>query len=189
MWLAVLPPSPIVNVQNRESHATYVTEARHTCDWVTSHMWLSHVTLVDCYLHQLWKQKTKFARVMPHLKLSHVAHVTESRHICDWVMSHMWRFTITNCQHYTPNLQEICHICDWDTSHTSPSHVTHVTESRHSCAWIIHTHTHTRPTSHVCLNHVTHVTFHHHQLYTPNSRELTNESGHTRLGSNLWMRL
>ena len=29
------------------SHATHVDESRHTCGWVTSHIWMSHSTHVD----------------------------------------------------------------------------------------------------------------------------------------------
>jgi len=39
--------------------------------------------------------------------MSHVTHVEESRHTCEWVTSYMWL-----------------------------SHVTHVNESRHTCEWV-----------------------------------------------------
>jgi len=123
---------------------------------------------------------------MPHTWLRHVTHVTESRHTCDWVMSHLSIATFTNCESKKPNLRELCHIWNWVMSHMWLSHVTYVTESCHTCdvspSPIVNTthqsceryatfvtescHTCDWVTSHMCLSHVTHVMFHHHQLST-----------------------
>jgi len=74
------------------SHDTHVNESRHTCEWVMSHMWTSHVT------HE---------RVMTQISTSHVTHMNESRHASKWVTSHIWM-----------------------------SHGTHINKSWHTYGWV-----------------------------------------------------
>jgi len=38
--------------------------------------------------------------------MSHVTHVNESCHTCEWVMSHMWMSDVTH-------VNESCHTCEW----------------------------------------------------------------------------
>jgi len=48
----------------------------HTCEWVMSHMWISHVAHVN-------ESCRTCERVMSHMWMSHVAHVKESCHTCE----------------------------------------------------------------------------------------------------------
>ena len=43
---------------------------------------------------------------MSHIWMSHVTHMNESCHTCEWVMSHIW-MTLLIC------MKEPCHINDW----------------------------------------------------------------------------
>jgi len=65
------------------SHATHVNESCHTCEWVVSHMWMSRVTHVNESCHTC-------ESVVSHMWMSRVTHVHESWHTCGWVVSHMW---------------------------------------------------------------------------------------------------
>jgi len=50
------------------SHVAHIHEPCHMCEWVTSHIWMSHVT---------------------HMWVRHVTYMNESRHIYERVMSHI----------------------------------------------------------------------------------------------------
>jgi len=54
----------------------------HTCEWVMSHIWMSHVTRMNesCHTHE-W--------VVSHLWTRHVTHINEARHPHEWVTSHI----------------------------------------------------------------------------------------------------
>jgi len=86
------------------SHVTYENESCHTHKWVTSHMWLRHVTHTNsvqdpialdntCVMSHTWVSHVTYRWV------SHVVHARESCHICEWVMSHPYA--------------KSCHICEW----------------------------------------------------------------------------
>jgi len=62
--------------------------------------------------------------------MSHVTHVNESCHACEWVMSRMWMSHVTH-------VNESCHACEWVMSCMWMSHVTHVNESCHACEWVM----------------------------------------------------
>jgi len=55
----------------------------HTRKWVTSHVWMGHVTHLNesCHTSE-W--------VMSHIWLSLVTHMHESWHTSEWVMAHIW---------------------------------------------------------------------------------------------------
>jgi len=85
LWVAVL--SVRIDAYSM-SHVTPVNELRHTCEWVTSHLWMSYVTPVNESRHTCeW--------VTSHLWMSHVTPVNESRHSCEWVTSHLWMSHVT----------------------------------------------------------------------------------------------
>jgi len=72
-----------------------INESCHTCDWVTSHIWVSHVTHMT-----RWRQLAMRCRgkdilymkfVMSQIWISHVTCMNKWRHIHEWVMSHTWR--------------------------------------------------------------------------------------------------
>ena len=102
---------------------THVNESRHTCEWVTSHMWMSHVTHVNESCHTCeW--------VMSRMWMSRVTHVNESCHKCEWVMSHTWLSHVTH-------VNESCHTFEWVMSRMWMSHVAHVNKPCHRCEWVI----------------------------------------------------
>ena len=78
---------------------------------------------------------------MSHIWMSHVTHVNESCHICEWVMSHIWMSLVTH-------MNQSCHMCEWVMSHIWMSHVTCVNEPCHTYEWVM---------SHVWMGHVTHM--------------------------------
>ena len=84
-------------------------------------MWMSHVTHMNESCHTCeW--------VMSHIWMSHVTHVNESCHICEWVMSHIWMSHVTH-------VNESCHTYEWVMSHIWMSHVTRMSESSHAYEW------------------------------------------------------
>jgi len=122
------------------SHVTHVneschTESCHTCEWVMSHFWMSHVT------HTVWPKQGHEVEWVK-------AHLNESCHTREWVMSHMWMSHVTH-------LNESCHTYSltksrtmrWNESkHIWMSHVTHVNKSCHTFEWVM---------SHIWMSHVT----------------------------------
>jgi len=75
-------------------------ESLHTCECVTSHVWMSHVT---------------------HLWMSHVSHLNGSCHTSEWVTSRIWMSHVTH-------LNDSCHTSEWVMSHIWMIHVTHPNE-------------------------------------------------------------
>ena len=62
---------------------THMCESRHTCEWVMSHMWMSHVTHVNESCHTC-------EGVMSHIWMSHGAQMDGSWRAKEWVMSHIY---------------------------------------------------------------------------------------------------
>ena len=105
----------------------HMNESCLTCEWVISHICMSHVTHANesCYTYE-W--------VMSHIWMSHVTHMNDSCHTCEWVMAHVWMSHVTH-------MNESCHTCGWVMSHIWTSHVTHMNEPSH--IWMKHvTHMH-----------------------------------------------
>jgi len=128
------------------------------CEWVTSYVWVSHVTHVlshathldeschaceqNCATHILHVRLFVFgcARVSSHMCMSNVTHVNESPRTYECVTAHMWMGQVTrvNASCHTlgysssSGVHESCHTCAWVTSHMWMSHVTHMNESRHT---------------------------------------------------------
>ena len=102
-------------------------------------------------------------RFMSHIWLSHVTHMNESRHTCEWGMPHTSRAADL--------MNKSCHKYDWVMSHIWMSHVTRMNESCHthpelqnsrksqSLGLVIHMkdscHTYEWVRSHICMSHVT----------------------------------
>jgi len=78
---------------------------------------------------------------MLHIWMSHVAHMNESCHTYEWVMSHIW-------MSHAAHMNESCHTYEWVMPHIWLSHVTHMTESCRTYEWVM---------SHVWMSHVTHM--------------------------------
>jgi len=98
-------------------------ESCHTCRWVLSHIWRSHVTHVEesCHTYE-W--------VMSHIWMSHATHMNESCHTYEWVMSHTWRSHVTH-------MDESCHTYECVMSHIWLSLVTHMNELWHTYEWVL----------------------------------------------------
>jgi len=77
---------------------------------------------------------------MSHTWMSHVAHMNESCHTCEWVMSHTW-------------MNESCHTHEWVMSHIWIRHATPMKGSCHAYRWFMShiwmrdTHMHTSDSS------------------------------------------
>jgi len=86
------------------------------------------------------------------LWMSHVTHVNESCHTCEWVMSHMWMSHVTRVNEWEP-----CHIHEWMSASHVPQFMWHIgmgkgVSSCHTyewlgaslcCGWVM---------PHVCMN-------------------------------------
>jgi len=69
-------------------------------------------------------------------RVSHVTHMSESRHTYVWVTSHIGVCPVTHsstgiasCRLHVALISESCHIYRWVTSHIWVSHVAHTSES------------------------------------------------------------
>jgi len=65
-----------------------MNESCHTCEWVMSHVWMSHVTRVN-----------------------------ESCHTCEWVMSHVWMRLVTYWKCHVTHTNVICTGWEWVMLH------------------------------------------------------------------------
>jgi len=81
-WMKSCPMCEWVMSHMRMSHVSYGNESClmwmkscAICEWVMSHVWISRVSHVN--------------EVMSHVSRSHVPYANESCLICEWVMSHM----------------------------------------------------------------------------------------------------
>jgi len=101
-----------------------MNESWHTYEWVTSHIWMSHVTHVNESCHTY--------RVMSHIWMSHVTHINQSRHTYEWVMSNMW---MSHTSHMNES-RNASHIWIHHGRHIWTSHGTHINESRHTNEWV-----------------------------------------------------
>ena len=105
----------------------------HTYEWNTSHIWMSHATLMNELRHT-------YKWVMPHIRMSHVRHTNESRHIYEYFMPHTWMSHATH-------VNKLHHTHGWIMPHIWMSHATHMDELHHTHGWIM---------PHLQTSHVTH---------------------------------
>ena len=103
----------------------------HIYEWVLSKVWIRQATtdaarlwsFDDCFDTYQWN--------MSHISKSHVTHMSESCHIYERVMSHIW------ISHATTDAVRLWYFDDctdtyqWVMSHLWVSHVTHMSESCH----------------------------------------------------------
>jgi len=148
------------------SHVTHMNESYHTSKWVMSHIWMSHVTHLNESRHTSeW--------VTSHIWMSHVTHMNESYHTSKWVTSHIWMSHVTHLNESSQGWFRVTCVAypkakRWVMSHvmshTWMSHVTHMNESYHTSKWVM---------SHIWMSHVAHL----------------NESCHTSewVMSHIWM--
>jgi len=153
------------------SHDTYTNESRHTYEWVTSHIRMSHGTHVNeiesrgvratiCRLVNRSRHAHEW--VMTHIWMRHNTRVDESVHTCD---THVWQdmcvvtrcsWVITHMRHYTRVNETwhafkwfMSHIYEWVMSHIWMSHAAHMNESYRTYKWVL---------AHIWMSHVTHMT-------------------------------
>jgi len=116
------------------SHVTHMDESCHAYGWVTSRIWMSHVTHMDESCHA-------YGWVMSRIWMSHVTHMDESRHANRCIMSRIWMSYVT---HLTALV--MCHV-----THTEESWCTHVWVMW--CIWISHVTHLTTPKDESCYTH------------------------------------
>jgi len=157
MWMS---PGTHVNESCPANKSPHTCERVMSCEWVMSHMQLSHV-----------------------LRMSHSTYVNESCpanesfHICEWGMS--FELVISHIL-VLPDMNSFYHKCGWFTSHLWMSPVTHVNESRQHILPLqpkqrppficlfdpkpgeIHTHRHTRTRTDTRAHALTHTRAHTH---------------------------
>ena len=135
-----------------------MNESCHTCEWVMSHIWMSHVTHMNesCHTYE-W--------VMSHVWISHVTHMNESchtvqigsqtpsdgyksRHTYEWVMWHVWMSHVTHMnksQHMRTRVLSQ-HKASTHAVQTGSTTLSDWYESCHTYGWIM---------SHIWMSHVT----------------------------------
>ena len=115
--------TPLMNETSITLHITLEIQRHLSCsyEWVTSHIWMSHVTCINesCHTYE-WVMS-----LMSHIWMSHVTHMNESWHTHEWFMSHIW-------MSHGAHINESCHTYEWVMSHLWLSHVTHMNESCHT---------------------------------------------------------
>jgi len=78
------------------SHITHMNESHHTYEWVTSQIWINHGTHMNESRHTYEWAMSRIEWVTSHIWLSHVTHINASRHTYEWVMSHIWMSYVTS---------------------------------------------------------------------------------------------
>jgi len=106
------------------SHVTHMKESWHTCEWVMSHIWMSHVTPMN----DSCRQAGRSLRCKPFKRVT-VTHTNESWHTYEWVMSHPWTSHVKQADRSLRPIPYHCMNASW---HTWMSHDTHITESQHA---------------------------------------------------------
>jgi len=114
-----LCPSLSKNITHM-NESCQTNESRHTYKWVTSHMWIRHVTEIE-------GGGTLLLNIYAFLR--HVTHMSKSCHRLEEVMSSMW-------MSYVMHMNESRHACEWVTSRIWMNFIKHTNESRHTYIWI-----------------------------------------------------
>ena len=121
------------------SHFTRINESRHTYKWVTSHIWMSHITHSD---RDAWRDSficvtpLIYACDMPH---SHVWHdsfmcVTRLFHMCDMTHSYVWRDSCISVTWLVP-LCAMTVSYVWCDSFRRVTWLIHTCDVTHSYVW------------------------------------------------------
>ena len=150
----LLSPTCTCHVTHKnESRHTHVIESCRTHDWVTSHVWMSHVAHMNesCPTYE-WVIIDGQWVIDPHLGVDLFICVTSnmngswrtyewgtwpgtlltlySSYIYDWVMSHI-------LMSHVPYMNESCPIYEWIMSHIWMSHVPYINESCPIYEWVM----------------------------------------------------
>jgi hypothetical protein len=119
-------------------------EVCHTCEWVVSHVWMSHVSRVNesCHTYE-W--------VMSHVWMSQVTHMNEWFHAYEWVVPHL-RMSRKRQERDPNKMSKETQICTkrygWVMSRIWISRATSTNESRHAYEWVV---------SHIWMSRVAHM--------------------------------
>jgi len=136
----------------------------HTCEWIMSHIWTSHVTYLNQPCHI---SKRVMSQIMSHFWKSHVTHLNESCHISEQIMSHIWMRHVThlNASWHTGSARKavyqqrllhpqiLCNTSEWVMSHIWMH--PYLNESYHTSEWVmshIWMHPHLNESYHSHLN-------------------------------------
>ena len=103
----------MADMQSRGGLRGWLCDLDRTCEFYTYesimlHVWLSH--------SHIW---TRLG-----------AHMNESCHTYEWIMSQIW-------MNHATRMNESCHTYEWVMSQIWISHVTYMDESCHMCEWVI----------------------------------------------------
>ena len=136
------------------------------------YIWVSYVT--NMYTYGFTRRAWRIVSHVTHM-MSHVTHINESCHTCEWfmshiwvshvthmyicmiaqdaweglrVMSHIWVRNVTHMMSHVTHMSESCQIYEWVMSHIWVSHVTHLSESCHTYEWVM---------AHIWVSYVTHM--------------------------------
>jgi len=98
-------------------------ESCHTYEWVTSHIWMSHVT-------RLWWIRVDSVEHVFQMCLRHVTHMKETCHTQESIASRIWTRMNTSRHVYEKGIHKSRSVM----SRVWMSHVTHMDGSCHMCA-------------------------------------------------------
>ena len=122
--------SPHVNASRNESSDVWVDYMLPSV--CMTHVWISHIWM-RCRLLFLQRRRDSQSRDASHVThtwMSHVTHMSESRHTHEWVYSHIWMSHVIR-------MNESCHTYKWVMSYTWMNRVTRVNESCHTNEWVM----------------------------------------------------
>ena len=118
VWLGRYVKTSFVELLDEDAEANpfvgvqVVNESRLICGWVTSHMWMSHVTHVNRSWHTYAWVTCAYEWVNADIWMGHVTHVNGSRDTCEWVTSHMWIDHGTHMRESHAHMNEWYHTCE-----------------------------------------------------------------------------
>jgi len=92
--------------QSKARDLTHMNESCHTYEWVTSHIWMSHVPHMNesCHTYK-WVMSHTHQWVMSHTWMSHVTCKNESCHMYAQVIHEVWQ----RCMYLWCLMNESCH--------------------------------------------------------------------------------
>jgi len=150
----------IISHETEKPFENFVCRRLVRCEWVTSHLWMSHGAHVDgscrivtgvkeswytyervppSRMDELWNYFVCRHRLccVKYIWVSRVKRINESCPTYQRVLSHTWLKTNTVRTLFCLLINESWHIHGWVISHIWRSHGTHVKESHPSYEWVV----------------------------------------------------